>query len=161
MRQTVDWEFLRARSIWDGECLRWQGSKNHKGYGSVSVNGRQARVHRYAYELKVGPIPEGLEIDHVRARGCRFRDCLNPAHLEAVTHHENILRSPATNPSHCPHGHEYTEENSVYSTHTYRRCAQCLYRRVICECGEEVTARNLVRHQQRRRHIAAMTRGAA
>lgn len=79
---------LADNVLLDGECLRWKGSRNWGGYGQISVGGRQQRVHRVAYELAKGPIPEGLEIDHL----CRVRDCINPDHLEAVTHQENIRR---------------------------------------------------------------------
>lgn len=92
-------------------CLRWLGRHNHKGYGDFYNAGKYLRAHRVAYEVWIGPIPEGLEIDHVYAKGCRFRDCIEPSHLEAVTHTENIRRKPQ--PSHCPEGHEYTKENTA------------------------------------------------
>lgn len=106
----------------DGACLRWTGSHNHKGYGQISVAGAGRSVHRVAYELHVGPIPPGLEIDHVRARGCRFRDCIEPSHLEPVTHIENIRRTPKR--THCPKGHELTPAN-VVMTSQGRRCRTC------------------------------------
>jgi hypothetical protein len=73
-------------------CWNWTGTKDRHGYGQLSVNGRKVLAHRFAYELLVGPIPAGMELDHVRARGCRFVDCVNPAHLEPVTHRINVLR---------------------------------------------------------------------
>src|SRR5689334_13012943 len=89
-------ERLVARSALasDGSgCIRWQGAHTPKGYGLISVEGRGRRVHILAHLLWIGDIPEGCEIDHVAKRGCRWRDCLNPQHLEAVTHVENIARA--------------------------------------------------------------------
>lgn len=109
-------------------CLRWAGEHGTKGYGGVSIGGKNFQTHRVAYELWVGPIPDGLEIDHVYARGCRHRDCNNPAHLEAVTHAENVRRRHRT---HCTHGHELTPENTIHRktpTGTKRVCLECLER---------------------------------
>lgn len=71
------------------DCLLWSGTLNHSGYGHINVGGRFVGVHRLAYTLHVGPIPEDLEIDHL----CFVRNCVNPEHLEAVTHEENLRRS--------------------------------------------------------------------
>lgn len=79
---------LASRARREGDCLRWTGSRTPAGYGQMSVAGRLVGVHRVAYELAVGPVPEGLEIDHL----CRVRDCINPDHLEVVTHAENVRR---------------------------------------------------------------------
>ena len=73
-------------------CWLWEGNIATNSYGLYTANfsgQRQTkRAHRLAYELMVGPIPDGLELDHL----CRVRNCVNPAHLEAVTHQENVLR---------------------------------------------------------------------
>lgn len=72
------------------DCWNWQASLDvHLHYGVFSLDGRQHRAHRVAYELVKGPIPEGLEVDHV----CRNKLCVNPAHLEPVTHAENMRRT--------------------------------------------------------------------
>ena len=69
-----------------GECWPWPGSKTHDGYGRIMCNGRTQYTHRVAYELHVGPIPDGLMLDHI----CHERACFNPAHLEPVTKAQNM-----------------------------------------------------------------------
>lgn len=72
-------------------CWLWVGSKTHDGYGNLKRGGRIYVVHRYVYELVAGPIPEGLELDHL----CFVRNCVNPEHLEPVTGAENRRRMHA------------------------------------------------------------------
>jgi hypothetical protein len=72
-------------------CLIWQGRPGKNGYGRISVNNRVFYVHRVSYETHVGPIPEGLTIDHL----CRIRMCIEPTHLEPVTLAENTRRELA------------------------------------------------------------------
>ena len=94
------WERVERR----GDCWEWTGPCTEGGYGLIGAGGRHSpllRTHRVAYELMVGPIPEGLHIDHL----CRNRRCCNPAHLEPVTQAENNRRA-AANHTHCPRGHE-------------------------------------------------------
>lgn len=100
-----------------GDCWLWTGSKNHLGYGQihVAVGAGRRGAHRVAYELLVGPIPAWAEdLDHL----CRNPPCVNPEHLEPVTHAENMARAPWTAiqfqraKTHCPQGHEYTPENT-------------------------------------------------
>jgi hypothetical protein len=70
-------------------CLLWIGAKNgQRSYGNMKVNQKPTGAHRVAYELRHGPIPEGLEIDHL----CRRTSCVNADHLEAVTHTTNVRR---------------------------------------------------------------------
>ena len=109
------------------ECWLWIGAKMPNGYGSFGATaGTKGTVyaHRYAYTLLVGPIPEGLWIDHL----CRIRLCVNPAHLEPVTPRENLMRGngPAAinaRKEHCPQGHPYDEANTEYVIS--RRCRTC------------------------------------
>jgi len=70
-------------------CWIWQGTVDaKKGYGSIKIDGKMLKVHRVMYEREVGPIPEGMELDH----RCKVRSCMNPAHLEPVTGLTNIRR---------------------------------------------------------------------
>lgn len=112
----------------DGECWPWLGTKNAAGYGRYSIDGTSNRIgyaHRVSYEEHVGPIPAGREIDHL----CRQRACVNPAHLEAVTHRENQLRGDSmvarqARRTHCVNGHEFTPENTWWEGNK-RRCRTC------------------------------------
>ena len=73
----------------DSECWNWTAAIfKGLGYGKFNFNGKTCYAHRVSYELHVGEIPSGLQIDHL----CRNRKCVNPDHLEPVTHIENIRR---------------------------------------------------------------------
>lgn len=109
------------------ECWEWTAAMI-RGYGTFrgpgGRNGRMLRAHRVAYELLVAPIPEDLQLDHL----CRNPACVNPAHLEPVTNHENQQRRPDVGGTHCPNGHPYDEANTyIYETAKERRrcCRAC------------------------------------
>ncbi len=101
----------------DGDCLIWQGHKHKLGYGQVQRQGKVWQAHRWAYLLEHGNVPPCL--DHL----CRRRDCVNAEHLEPVTQKENLYRGVGTiapinaAKTHCPHGHEYTKENTRHYRH--------------------------------------------
>jgi hypothetical protein len=96
----------------ESECWLWTDHIPPMGYGYFSTKGTSRYAHRWSYEQFVGPIPTGLQIDHL----CRVRNCVNPHHLEVVTGRVNILRGtspPALNArkTHCLRGHPYSGDN--------------------------------------------------
>ena len=88
---TFDDLWRRSIPVPHSGCLLWLGPLSAEGYGRVSVYRGQRQAHTLAYELTKGPIPDGMEPDHL----CRVRCCIEPNHLEAVTHRENLARAPA------------------------------------------------------------------
>lgn len=125
-------ERFDARIEKTATCWLWTGSHSRGGYGQVQIGRRSknghpspALAHRVAYELFVGPIPEGLTIDHL----CRVRHCVNPAHLEPVTRGENTLRGNGAcavnaRKTHCKRGHLLDGDN-VRLRPTGRECRAC------------------------------------
>jgi hypothetical protein len=83
-------------------------------------------VHVVAYQILVGPIPEGAVVDHVWRNGCRNRHCCNPGHLEAVTQQVNAQRAQEKNVVFCRKWHPRTAENTVMLASGYRRCLTCI-----------------------------------
>lgn len=145
---------LMKRVAVDGEtgCWIYTGTINKHGYGALGVGGKSVRAHRLSYQVHVGEIPLGLELDHTchtrencpGGNGCRHRRCVNPKHLEPVTKTVNVRRghlfaaevtSHAANfqkaKTHCPQGHEYTPDNvkiirkSLRWPTGMRRCRVC------------------------------------
>lgn len=109
-------------------CWLWSGALTNEGYGSITVDGSHVYAHRFSYELMVGPIDEGLHVDHL----CSVRNCVRPEHLEPVTPRENFLRnthrsSVAHRTDVCQRGHEFTPENTYVVPSTgNRRCRECI-----------------------------------
>lgn len=106
-------------------CWLWTGAiSKQTGYGMFNDGDRITTAHAFAYRTEIGPVPPGLQLDHVRERGCRHRACCNPAHLEPVTPSENNRRIPRS--PFCPHGHLFDERNTYRhprtGTRTCRRC---------------------------------------
>lgn len=97
-------------------CWNWTGADNGNKYGVVQVAGKNKLAHRVSYRLHVGPVADGLELDHL----CRNRSCVNPAHLEPVTHAENNRRAHAKEV--CLRGHN---DWVVYPSRTTRHCRTC------------------------------------
>lgn len=110
-------------------CIVWVGGISAKGYGRFVVNSRRVTAHRWIYERTVGPVPDGIVLDHL----CRVRSCVNVAHLEAVSNRENIVRGVGATArnlrkTHCKNGHEFTPENTRYK----RRYKRSAYHGRIC-----------------------------
>ena len=109
-------------------CWEWTACKFRQGYGLFHFNGKDGSAHRFAYEYWKGKIPAGLEIDHL----CNNKKCVNPSHLEAVTHAEHMRRviipkgiySREGKKTHCPQGHEYNEKNTFFRK-SGRQCKIC------------------------------------
>ncbi len=113
-------EWARARVIiTDSGCWEWTGWRHAGGYGGCQRAGHNM-AHRVMYSELVGPIPPGLDLDHL----CRNRPCCNPAHLEPVTRSENLFRGVRSWREACEHGHV-----GRWSTRTRqggrRRCLEC------------------------------------
>lgn len=111
---------------WNGtNCWLWNGGLSKLGYGRIWDSRRRPRpVHQVAWELTRGPIPAGLEIDHL----CKTRNCVNPAHLEPVTHKENVFRGDCVSTrfaarTHCSKGHPLIPD--VPCRKNCRRCRIC------------------------------------
>lgn len=128
------------------DCWNWTGIVDAVGYGRFNIDYQAWRAHRFAYELLVGPIPDGLVIDHL----CRNRRCVNPEHLEAVTDQVNILRGTGTSAVHaaqtaCVNGHPFDEANTIYRKYSgerrWRTCRACLRARNLAREAAQRAAR--------------------
>jgi hypothetical protein len=100
-------------------CWIWLNRLDRNGYGFF----RGVTASRASYLFHKGPLPDGHEIDHL----CRLRCCVNPDHLEAVTHSTNVLRSDhrCRRQTHCINGHEFNLENTYISKKNKRMCREC------------------------------------
>lgn len=101
-------------------CWEWIGAKV-RGYGYFRLGGKQRKAHRVAYELLVGPIPDGLTIDHL----CQNKGCVNPEHMEPVSVSENLSRL-GRRMSACRRGHPFTPENTYVQKRGSRVCRTCI-----------------------------------
>jgi hypothetical protein len=130
-RGAVD-RFAEKVALTDSGCLEWIAGTAGNGYGHFHTTqtpdekARDVYAHRWSYEHHLGPIPEGLHIDHL----CRNTRCVNPDHLEAVTQRVNTLRGTAPTAinaakTHCPQRHGYTAENTYTDREGYRHCRTC------------------------------------
>ena len=105
-------------------CWTWTGGLFANGYGAFSLRNESRRAHRVLYVWTNGELADGLQLDHT----CRNKACVNPAHLEPVTHHVNQIRKGLK--THCIRGHEFTPENSRVVTFrgrpNGRACRECM-----------------------------------
>jgi hypothetical protein len=127
----VEFSEKALQSFWNRverteSCWLWRGAFNTGGYGVLKMDKRMRIAHRVSWELLVGPIPDGLTIDHL----CKVRACINPAHLEPVTSGENALRGdgPCAQNARlefCIRGHPFTK-TYVRKGHAKRACRICI-----------------------------------
>ena len=113
---------LMKKVEWAGDCWHWRGHIASNGYGK----GSDGWAHRLVYEALVGPVPDGLELDHL----CRVRRCVNPDHLQPVTRKVNLNRSALVGKnshprSECKRGHPRTPENVYVYPSGQRDCRPC------------------------------------
>lgn len=107
-----------------GNCWVWQGGTTRTGYATAGMRRlgfSTVLVHRVSYELLIGPIPDGMQIDHL----CRIRNCINPRHLEPVTNLENALRSDRATRTHCIRNHPLSGDNLMLKKLGERGRRQC------------------------------------
>lgn len=137
-RRDEDARFRRQAKPQANGCWMWTGQGNSDGYGMFQPGPGQQRqmTHRWAYEAYVGPIPDGMQVDHKchtddsacpGGRDCPHRRCCNPAHLEAVTASENTKRQRHAGRlrTECPQGHPYSGANLILGKDGKRRCREC------------------------------------
>lgn len=133
-----------------GQCWIWLGCTTPDGYGNIGRPGTSGKImgaHRAAYELTIGPIPPGKQLDHL----CRTRNCVRPSHLEVVDNRTNVLRGTGPSAinaakSSCPKGHPFDDANTYYQP----RSDRALPRRVCRICDNE---------KQRKRYAANILKG--
>jgi hypothetical protein len=128
-RDPLHVRFWRKVSVGNSlQCWLWEGELSGKGYGRLMHEQKHVSAHRMAYELLVGPIPGGMQLDHL----CKNPSCVNPSHLEPVTARENVLRSDGVaaknaRKTHCKRGHEFTPQNTIRpkANPQWRACRAC------------------------------------
>ena len=131
--------FHSKYEVADDGCWLWTATLGHTGYAIFHIESRDALAHRWAYEQFVGPVPDGLELDHLchtrdgtcpGGTSCCHRRCVNPEHLEPVTARENVRRGKSfaavhAAKTHCVNGHLFDEENTLVLGDGGRRCKAC------------------------------------
>lgn len=107
-------------------CWLWTAYSPNGRYGAMNWGGRRKLAHVIAYEIYRGPVAEGVELDHL----CKNTFCVNPEHLEPVTHLENVRRNKFATATYCKYGHAYADGFEIYIRNDihgkqYRRCLTC------------------------------------
>lgn len=116
------WNKVEKQGEDESSCWVWTGKKNSSGYGVLCIDKLDRRSHILSWTWENGPVPEGLELDHL----CRNRACVRPSHLEAVTHKVNMERGALATKTHCANGHPRTPENTgINSKEGWTRCLVC------------------------------------
>lgn len=124
--------FSKKFTIEDNGCWLWNAHTNNDGYGRFNIKGKIKFAHRVSYIFVNGNIKKNMELDHL----CKTRNCVNPNHLEEVTHKENVRRGDGnpgfalynSSKTRCPQGHEYNLKNTRYEfskTSRSRLCRKC------------------------------------
>lgn len=130
-QERIDAFWKKADKRGTNECWKWTGCKTPSGYGKVSMDNKTLYAHRIAYLWEIGDIPTDMELDHT----CRNRDCVNPRHLQVVSHRENIVRAVPHKQGgwggggrgrmeYCKRGHLMSESAHV-SPDGKRKCRAC------------------------------------
>lgn len=116
---------ILSSNVTVADCWLWGGKTDGDGYGVFGAG--PDRIHRVVWQELVGPVPEGLVLDHL----CRVRTCCNPDHMRCVTPGENVLcgygiSAMNARKTHCANGHEFNEENtSPRKGRGGRECKPC------------------------------------
>jgi len=137
---TIEQVLANCEVIWPTACWQWRRAKSKTGYGNLWFGRRYTTAHRVIYKALVGPIPEGLDLDHL----CRNRACCNPDHLEPVTRRENMRRGEPARRTHSPKGHAYAPENTRIIRHRGKEMRACKR----CHCEQERARRSIRRLSQ-------------
>ena len=119
-------KFLSKIKITSSGCWEWGKPNHNKGYGVLCYKYKRMYIHRFIYDYFYGNLKPNLQIDHL----CRNRLCVNPKHLEQVTHKTNTLRGFSfsainSRKTHCPKGHPYSGDNLCFDYRGTRRCKKC------------------------------------
>lgn len=120
-----DYILKRVEIIPFSGCWVWMNHLDRDGYAGLVVNRKYNVIHRHSYKLFFGEIPNGLELDHL----CKVRCCVNPHHLEPVTHQENAVRifygRSKDRDKYCSNGHERNETNTYITKTNKKYCKIC------------------------------------
>ena len=135
-------ETLMARTLTNGDCIIWTGALKSNGYGVTHYQNRQEYVHRLIYKLVIGGIPKDTEIDHT----CNVRNCVNPQHLQAVTHQKNMELGSSRRDT-CRNGHEWNDKNTYIAKVKRKQGGYRMQRYCrVCRCQhqKDLRGRNLL-----------------